>query len=172
MDHAGGRQETVEYGGLWIRLVAFIIDAVIMKTVIVMLGFLITSRFIPERVAYFSYFGPFPNFEEVYHFVVRAGPLGLVAILLWWLYFTLLESSKLQGTLGKAVFGLIVIDAKGHRISWGRANTRYWSKILSGLIFYIGFLMIGWTEKKQGLHDKIANTFVRRSPPCKSLNLL
>lgn len=77
-----------------------------------------------------------------------------------WLYFTISESSAWQATLGKKLLGLRVTDAEGNRINFGKANARYWSKLLSGLILDIGFIMIAFTKKKQGLHDKIAGTFV------------
>lgn len=44
----------------------------------------------------------------------------------------------------------------GGRVSFGTASERYWAKILSVLPLYLGFLMIGFTKRKQGLHDKIA----------------
>ena len=55
------------------------------------------------------------------------------------------------------------MDENGERISFGRANGRYWSKILSAFILCIGFLMAGFTKKKQGLHDIIAGTLVVKS---------
>jgi len=56
--------------------------------------------------------------------------------------------------------GLKVTDENGERIGFGKANVRYWSKFLSFLILYVGFVMVAFTEKKQGLHDKIAGTLV------------
>jgi uncharacterized RDD family membrane protein YckC len=83
-----------------------------------------------------------------------------VSVGLGWLYFSLMESSKYQGTLGKIVLNLKVADLKGNRITFGRATGRYFSKILSGLILCVGYMMIGWTQNKQGLHDIIAGTTV------------
>ncbi|HET6454033.1 MAG TPA: RDD family protein [Armatimonadota bacterium] len=77
-----------------------------------------------------------------------------------WLYCTLMESSSRQATLGKMALGIIVTDMNGHRVSWGRANARYWSHIVSNMILMIGYIMTGFTEKKQALHDMIAGTLV------------
>ncbi len=77
-----------------------------------------------------------------------------------WLYYALFESSSKQATLGKMALGIVVTDIDGNRISFGRANARFWSKIISGMILGIGFLMAAFTEKKQGLHDMIAGTLV------------
>jgi uncharacterized RDD family membrane protein YckC len=50
----------------------------------------------------------------------------------------------------------------GRRISFGQATGRYFSKILSSIILFIGYIMVALSEKKQGLHDMIAGTLVRR----------
>jgi uncharacterized RDD family membrane protein YckC len=77
-------------------------------------------------------------------------------------YFTIFECSKVQGTFGKRLFGLQVIDLGGHRIGFGRANARYWSKLFVCLPFLAGFIPIAFTPRKQGLHDLIAKTLVVR----------
>lgn len=81
-------------------------------------------------------------------------------ILFGWLYFTGLESSLMKATFGKIALGIIVTDLDGNRISFGRANGRYWCKYISALILMIGYIMAGFTEKKQALHDTMANTLV------------
>jgi len=77
-----------------------------------------------------------------------------------WLYFALFESSAMQATPGKRALGLKVVDELGARIAFGRATGRYFGKIISGAIFYVGFLMAGFTERKQALHDLMASTLV------------
>lgn len=86
--------------------------------------------------------------------------ISLVFVIVGWLYFALMESSAKRATIGKMLLGIVVTDLGGNRISFGRATARFWSKIISGLILYIGFIMAGFTEKKQGLHDIIAGTLV------------
>lgn len=78
----------------------------------------------------------------------------------YWLYFALMESSSKQATLGKMAYGIRVTDLEGNRISFGQASTRYFSKFLSVLILFYGFIMILRNDKRQGLHDKIAKTVV------------
>jgi uncharacterized RDD family membrane protein YckC len=90
---------------------------------------------------------------------------GPVKILMGWLYYALMESSSNQGTLGKMALGLTVTDQAGQRISFGRATGRFFAKILSAMILLIGFFMIGWTARKQGLHDMIAGTLVVKRAP-------
>jgi uncharacterized RDD family membrane protein YckC len=71
-----------------------------------------------------------------------------------------MESSSKQATLGKLALGIVVTDLNGNRISFGRATGRYFGKIVSGMIFAIGYIMAGFTEKKQALHDMIASCLV------------
>ena len=59
--------------------------------------------------------------------------------------------------------GMKVTDLAGNRISFLRATGRYFAKIISALILFIGFIMVAFTEKKQGLHDMIAGTLVVRT---------
>lgn len=80
-----------------------------------------------------------------------------------WLYFALLESSSMQGTLGKKALGMIVTDLDGNRIGFGRATGRYFAKFLSAIILLIGFVMVAFTQRKQGLHDIIASTLVYKA---------
>lgn len=84
----------------------------------------------------------------------------LALIVLMWLYFAIMESSKFQGTVGKIAIGLVVTDMEGNRISFARATGRYFGKILSSLIFMIGYILAGFTQKKQALHDMLAGTLV------------
>jgi uncharacterized RDD family membrane protein YckC len=84
----------------------------------------------------------------------------LVVAVAGWLYFAMMESSNKMATLGKMAIGIKVTDLNGNRISFGRATGRYFAKILSGMILMIGYIMAGFTEKKQALHDMIASCLV------------
>jgi uncharacterized RDD family membrane protein YckC len=77
-----------------------------------------------------------------------------------WLYHTAMESSRHQATLGKKALGIIVTDMNGNRISFARANARFFGKWVSGMIMNIGYLMAAFTEKKQALHDILAGCLV------------
>ena len=93
--------------------------------------------------------------------VVAWGIAMLVVLLnLYWLYFAFLESSPTQATLGKMIVGIVVTDLNGNRVSFSTASGRYWSKIASGATLLFGFLMTGFTRKKQALHDIMAGCLV------------
>lgn len=137
--------EPVRYAGFWRRLLSYLLDSIIMAAVSgILFGF--HSRGINPDIGMFADLGD---------------TFGMIAVS--WLYFSFMESSKFQGTLGKMALNIKVIDMAGARISFGRATGRHFAKIISGIILGIGYLMIFWTEKKQGLHDRIAKTLVVRS---------
>jgi len=73
-----------------------------------------------------------------------------------------MESSKFSGTLGKMAIGIKVTDMEGNRISFARATGRYFARIVTNLTMLIGYIMAGFTEKKQALHDILANCLVVR----------
>lgn len=77
-----------------------------------------------------------------------------------WFYYSGMESSSRQATLGKMAFKVMVTDLYGNRISFGRATGRFFSKMFISTILGIGFLLAFFTKKKQALHDLIAGTLV------------
>lgn len=88
--------------------------------------------------------------------------IRLLALMLSWIYYASMESSSWQATLGKKILGLRVTDLAGNRITFARASGRFFGKILSGMILGIGFLMAGFTARKQALHDILAGCLVLR----------
>lgn len=134
------------YAGFWKRFAAAIIDFLILAVVSALVGW----------VAGFVYGQAASSPEEK-----TAEAIGnVVGVLVWWVYYATLESSARQATLGKLALGIKVVDLQGGRISFGRATGRHFSKIASGLILMIGYLMAGFTAKKQGLHDMMAGCLV------------
>ena len=90
---------------------------------------------------------------------------SLTKLIIVYFYFTLLETSMWQGTIGKKLLKIKVTDMNGKRINFKRATIRFLSKILSAQLL-IGYIMILFTDKKQGLHDLIAKTLVLPSDRC------
>ncbi|MCX6690562.1 MAG: RDD family protein, partial [Methanoregula sp.] len=85
---------------------------------------------------------------------------GILLIAIPWLYYAGFESSRSQATPGKVLMHAQVTDLEGNRVSFARATLRFFGKFISLVIIFIGFIMIGLTKKKQGLHDKIAGCLV------------
>lgn len=151
-----------EYGGFWIRFVAFLVDRIILGAVaapfFVVLVLPSILRAIREGRLHNE-----PPPEMVVSIVSAALTYAAIVFIGQWLYEAFLTSSSWQGTIGKKLLHLIVTDEQGNRISFARATGRYFAKIISSLILNIGFIMVAFTERKQGLHDMIAGTLVKRS---------
>ena len=141
--------QTPSYAGFWMRFLAYLVDSLLISAVFFPLGIGVGLA-----IAASGDDGNSPLLP-----VVRLGING-VSFAAGWLYYALLESSSWQGTVGKKLLGLKVTDPNGNRISFGRATGRYFAKILSGMICFIGFVMVAFTERKQGLHDMLAGTLV------------
>lgn len=140
------------YAGFGLRFLAYWIDFVIIFFISSIILIIIQYP-IPDDAK-----GPFYLFG--YAFFLVNNPFGL---LLSWLYFALMESSNYQGTLGKLALKIKVTDMKGNKIGFGKASGRHFGKIVSGLILFIGYIMVAFTDKKQGLHDQMANCIVLRN---------
>jgi uncharacterized RDD family membrane protein YckC len=146
---AGG----VRYGGFWIRVVAAIIDAIVVRVVAAPIGMLFGLGGLAGSL------GGFPHGAGLH--LLGGGVVAAVVIFGSWLYEAFMLSSPYQATLGKMIFGMKVTDLHGNRISFARATGRHFAKWLSGMILCIGFIMVGVTQRKQGLHDMLAETLVR-----------
>lgn len=85
---------------------------------------------------------------------------GAISTIIGWLYYAGMESASRQATLGKSLLGMTVTDLRGQHISFLHATGRYFAKFLSALILMIGYIMAAFTERKQALHDKLADTLV------------
>ncbi len=151
-------KKPLAYAGFWLRFVAFIIDYIILGIVqmiilIPLLGVIgITAMNYQSMTAE-------ENTAAMLAIVGVGMMSNFVFLVMGWLYFALMESYK-GGTIGKMAMGLIVTDMEGNRISFLQATGRYFGKIVSGMILLIGYIMAGFTEKKQALHDIMANCLV------------
>ncbi|MCB2220500.1 MAG: RDD family protein [Bacteroidetes bacterium] len=151
----------VKYAGFWWRFLAYLIDGVILGTVTWIIYIPLFAVF---GLSLYSMSESGMDLDDnpavlgsmilVYIFIVG------ISIVIQWLYFSVLESSKMQGTVGKMALRIKVTDYDGNRISFARATGRHFGKYLSSLIFLIGYIMAGFTAKKQALHDILANCYV------------
>lgn len=159
--------ENKEFAGFWIRFLANLIDGVLLMLPMWVVNAIVYRQvlgmsqweheitMIEKNSANMHYV-----YSEPFEVLVWTMPISIIIGLL---FYGLLTASVWQGTVGKRVLGLQVVDLEGNRIGFGRSLGRYFAYIPSGLILYIGYLMVGFTEKKQGLHDMIAKTYVVRN---------
>jgi len=143
-----------QYAGFWLRLVAAIIDGLLLQVVTFPVSFLLG--------VVVGILGAAAKAPPVGTQLVGALAGFLVGTGISWLYCAYLESSSRQATVGKMALSLRVTDLEGRRISFGRATGRHFSKYVSALTLLIGYIMAGFTERKQALHDMMAGTLVVR----------
>jgi uncharacterized RDD family membrane protein YckC len=137
---------TFRYAGFWLRLWAYLIDCVILGAIPVLIAVIMAPLFFTGGAG----------------LAMLGSVIFLVPVILTegWLYYALMESSSFQATIGKRALGLKVTGMNEEPISFGTASIRYFGKILSHLIFSIGYIMAAFTEKKQALHDILASCLV------------
>jgi len=153
------------YAGLGRRIVAFIVDLILILLL--------------DAVAV-AVLGLFRGLQNLYFFAVQHASVnslttegtsaalfgsiiasyGIVIIVIPWLYYAGFESSRSQATPGKLLMRIVVTDLDGNKPSFARVTLRHFAKFISTLVIFLGFLMIGLTNKRQGLHDKIAGCLV------------
>lgn len=80
------------------------------------------------------------------------------------IYFIVMEAGSKNATLGKQIIGIKVVTTNGTPITFQDALVRNLCKILSAVLLLIGFIMVAFSVKKQGLHDLIAGTLVIKDP--------
>ncbi len=130
------------YAGFWIRFLAYFIDSILMSIVNVIILYGVVG---------------IDTLADPQEGVLMTNAINFIIPLL---YFTLMQSSSKQATLGKMAVGIKVLNANSETISFPQAIGRYFSKIVSAIILLIGFIMAGFDSRKQALHDKMAGTFV------------
>jgi len=130
------------YAGFWLRFIAYVIDSVIVNVAAFAIGLAV---------------GSLQGGDAGLSATILSSGLGVLLVLLYW---SVAESSAWQATPGKLAVGVCVTDLEGRRVGFGRALGRTLGKLLSVLFFGLGFLMAGWTARKQALHDLLAGTLV------------
>jgi len=162
--HAGyAAVPRAEYAGFWLRFLALLIDNVVMGIGFVLI--LIPLIFLTGLGGFLSQIHPDEELNDAGIFVL-IGLIFLVAtvsLVFTWLYHALMESSEWQATVGKKALGLVVTDMAGQRVSFARSTGRHFGKIITNMVpFFIGYIIAGFTARKQALHDMLAGCLVLR----------
>ena len=131
--------------GFWIRVVATFIDAFIVLVLQFLLGTLL------------AVIGVVSNSGGVGDMAILIQLFGFAVSCAYYVSFT----GYCGQTPGKMVLRIKVIRCDGSPLSYGRAAFREIpAKFISGIIFGIGYLMVAFDGQKQGLHDRMADTYV------------
>lgn len=135
-----------EYAGFWIRVVANIVDNLLIFIVVFLVGMIL---------GVLGIFNP-QNFNSSANFTLWELLINLsiaVFVIVCWI--------KYAGTPAKRLFGLKVLNATtGERLSVGQAIIRYLGYILAAVFLLLGFIWVAFDKRKQGWHDKLANSVV------------
>ena len=148
----------MKYAGFGKRLLAAVVDAIILNVGLFVIGLVIGLILMAAGTTAAGIEDP--DVQNGIDLIVK-----ILSIFVTWLYFAMMEISARQGTLGKMVIGIKVTDLEGKKIGFRIATRRHFGKIISGIILLIGFFMIAFTQKKQGLHDMMAGCLVVNREP-------
>ena len=142
--------QPINYAGFWKRVAAAIVDLFVLNGIGVIMGL----------IAVLSITFVFHIKDKnllLMMFIVSAAISGALC---GWIYFATMESSPAQATLGKMALSIKVVDTSCNRISFKRASGRFFGKFVSALFIFIGFVISGFSRKKQAFHDIMAHCMV------------
>ena len=155
-----GSSDEILYGGFWSRLLAFLINGILLYILISIIAVVIfMSKY--GQSAYSSLVSSVGNSDEINN--------PFFGSFVWIVFSTFLIVTVLYSTisigiwgrtLGKVALKLKVVKPDGSRVSIMRAFGRSLAYILNYFTFGLAFLIIAFTNKKRGLHDYIADTIV------------
>jgi uncharacterized RDD family membrane protein YckC len=144
--------------GFWVRVVAYLLDQLLVS--------MLTVFFWLSALLILNYRGMLEAGGNIFE-LTSLGWLKYTAalfygrLLLEEIYFTFFHGYNGQ-TVGKLIMNIKVVTTAGERLSYRKAFKRWLGYFVSGFILGIGYLMVAFTKDKQGLHDKIAGTYVIR----------
>jgi uncharacterized RDD family membrane protein YckC len=133
----------MQYVGFWMRVVASIIDTILIMVIIVpILGFIYGEAYMTSTSFILG------GWDFFFQYLFPA-----IAVVLFWVYRS--------ATPGKLILGMKIVDAKtGGKPSTGQFILRYLGYYVSTIPLFLGLIWVGLDAKKQGWHDKIAGTVV------------
>lgn len=151
---AAPQPRPVEYAGFWLRVWAGSID-LLLEAIAALL--LIAVMDVAMRIIS-PHFGLSPITARYVTGIAFIFVLAVGA----WLYCAFAESSSWRATVGKRIIGLQVVTSSGGQLSFGQATVRHFMKFLSLFTAAVGFMMAGWTKRRQALHDMPSDSIVIR----------
>jgi len=136
----------------WWRLLAYLIDTVILYFVTEFIFIILASKGITFNIK---------TYDDLFKLPVnQILELQLISSLPLIIYNSVCEASSMKGSLGKRACRIVVVDVDGVGLTYPNALGRSIGKVFSIAIFYFGFLSIFWSEHRQALHDYLAKTYV------------
>ena len=145
-----------ELASFFKRFIAYLIDILpiaFVVVVIAMLGFGFGQSF-------FELSKDEENFGALKTFQMENNIMSIICLAIWIIYSIFMDCSVHQGTYGKKLLKIKVVNEKGQRLTFEESFKRNTTKVISSFVFNMGFLWMLLDAKKQTWHDKIAATFV------------
>ena len=145
-----------ELASFFKRLIAFLIDFLPILFVVVLVaisnfGYLETIQQLEKEPE---------NFGALKDYQVENYILGTIGLAIWIIYGVFMDASERQGTYGKQLLKIKVVNEKGERLTFEESFKRNVAKTISWNTFQIGFFWMLFDSKKQTWHDKIAGALV------------
>lgn len=149
-----------EYAGFWLRFGAWVIDYIIL-----MVPFTVISLMMGLGTVMSSLLAQMEHDQAgaIATYAEAVRPISYVLLLIGFAYYAFFESSKWQATPGKLACGIRVIDTDGQRLTIGRAAARNAVRLVNALTFLVPmvfYVVAAFTQRKQGVHDLLASTYV------------
>lgn len=150
------------HASFWKRLAASCVDVIIVIAIfyLVMATAILLSYGIQMLI--FQVMRALGSITFIFYLTKWTGMLRILTVVVSpiWLYYALMESSKVQGTVGKKVLGIVVVNEEMKQPSFGQVSVRFWSRIVTVLTLGVGYIMAAFTNNKQTIHDRISHTHV------------
>ncbi|PWW26129.1 putative RDD family membrane protein YckC [Cytobacillus oceanisediminis] len=134
--------DPIRFAGFWMRFWAYLFDLVVVGSIDrILISPIFRAMDIPL------------NENSLF------APITIATAITFYAYFVLMTKFFGQ-TLGKMVFGLKVVDLEGKKLTWGTIIFREWIGRFISVTIFIGYVIVAFLPKKQGLHDLFADTSV------------
>lgn len=150
------------YAGFWFRFFAMVIDGILFMILFFLVSLSVAAVMTMPPTTVLRLNSEGGRFDVGLLMNRTAVFVNTFLLIVWWLYFAIMESSWRQATWGKFIVGIKVTDLEGQRISFGKATLRHFLRYVSAVLLGLGYLMVAFTKKKQALHDILAGCLVVR----------
>ena len=144
---AGSAEKTIKVAGFGWRLVAALIDGLLLGALSFLFAFIVGFIIWLTQLYGSGQFYPSERLFTVFGFILSIG---------YYVGFWVRSGQ----TPGKIMMGLQVVSTDGSPVSWGQALLRYVGYVINVIIFLLGFFWIVLDRRRQGWHDKLAGTYV------------
>ena len=155
----------MEYIGFWKRFLAYVLDIIPIYLVVVGIAYFLLG--FDQTLS--DYMNGDRSLESRVHFLSERNKVRDTTLLIWILYGLFMDCSKFQGTHGKIIMGIIVVNKEGGKITLNQSVIRALMKIVGAVPIFLGYVWAGFRKDKAAWHDMAAKTrvvsYVPKPPP-------